>query len=166
MRKRIIAILLLSLVTSNVAMAKKKVRVYPRGCSPENTQFEYDYLLLGATPKPEADPYSVFVFRNMTHQNILVGQAPEQNDMGAHFNSVIEPNRFSAMLIERPGFKLVCYDTMGSEPWPVPCNQVLKACQLRVSPIMVSARGQYWIAQNARSQRSLFGELRGHGIYP
>ena len=165
---RITAILfVLILVTAQAAEARRsrgQAKIYPRGCSPAHINYEFDYLLLGTTQSDSA--HRVFVFKNISHNPILVEQAPEQNSLGTHFNSVIEPNKWSALLVEQPNFKLLCHDAMGRESWAIACHQVLRACELRVAPIMESAQGQYWIAENINSQRTLFGELRGHGIFP
>lgn len=142
----------------------KKARLYPKGCDPKNVDYEFDYLLLGTTPSERS--HRVFVFKNITHSPVMLAQADEQNILGIQFNTVIQPDKWSALLSERPDFKLICKDLVGSEPWPIACHQVIRACELRVSPIMDSALGQYWITENNGSTRSLYGEIRGHGIYP
>lgn len=157
-------VLLFCLSASDLCLAKKTRRLYPKGCSPDATLFESNYVLLGT--KPSEEQYRVFVFRNISHHPVVLGQAPEQNRLGTHFDSVIEPNKYSALLIERNDFKLVCQDDNGTGAWPIPCQEVIRACELRVSPVMVSAQGQYWITSNRGSQRSLFGDLRSHGIFP
>ena len=157
-------IVLVSVTASDLCLAKKRTRLYPKGCSPNAAIFESNYVLLGTNPSDEQ--YRVFVFRNISHHSVQLGQAREQNALGAHFDSVIEPNKLSALLIERNDFKLVCHDPDSSGSWEIPCNEVIRACELRVSPVMESAQGQYWITSNRGSQRSLFGDLRGHGIFP
>ena len=158
-----IFILLFTLTHADISLAKKR-GLYPKGCSPDAAVFESNYLLLGTNPSERQ--HRVFVFRNISYQPVMLSQAPEQNQLGAHFDSVIDPNKLSALLIEHNDFKLVCSDVSGSGSWRIPCSEVIRACELRVSPVMESAQGQYWITSNSGSQSSLFSDLRSHGIFP
>jgi hypothetical protein len=140
--------------------------LYPKGCNPETTNFQYDTLYLGTTPGKEQ--HRVFVIKNGTYQPVMVTQSSTQSALASHFDAVINPGTWSAILTEQDNFEMQCYEMPvgGSEPWQVSCSEVVNACELRVSPIMHSARGQYWITKNQFSQRDLFGELRSHGIFP
>lgn len=163
MKKRTFFIFLFSLGFNFSAIAATD-NLYPRGCTPNATEFKADSLYLGT--KPSEQPNRVFVVKNSSYQPLMVTQAANQSALADHFEAVINPNTWSAIITEHDNFEMQCYQINGSQPWQVACNQVVNACELRVAPIMQSARGQYWITKNQLSQRDLFGELRSNGIFP
>lgn len=163
MKKCTFFLLFASLFVTSIAVATSE-KLYPKGCTPETTQFQQNTLYLGTTPGKEQN--RVFVIKNSSSEMVMVTQAPEQNELADHFNAVITPDTWSAIVTEQDNFKMQCYEANNPQRWPLDCSQVINACELRVAPIMQSARGQYWITKNQNSQSALFSELRANGIFP
>ncbi len=147
-----------------LSVSAKQGDYYPKGCSTKSVEYHYDNVTLAT--KPSDKTYRVFVFRNISNQAIQMDQAQEQNSLGAHYISTIAPHSWSAFLVENSNIKMICQDLSGYGAHQVSCKNVIKACELRVAPVMASAQGQYWITENQSSVTSLFSELRSHGIFP
>lgn len=154
--------ILLYVVTYDLCCAKNNQNYYPKGCSPKTVQYESNDAILATTPDDEQ--YRVFIIQTISSVPIQLSQAQDQNALGAHFDTLNEPKKFSALMIDRNAFKLSCYHP--NSDFKLPCSEVIKVCELRVAPVMQSAQGQYWVTTNRTSQSSLFEDLRNHGIFP
>ena len=140
-------------------------KFYPRGCKDNSVTFSGDYVYLGT--EPSSHKYRVYVLNNISHSQILMDHPPPPNTQSNNgLATNLEANTWSAILVDKDHFELTCKEDYAGELVKVPCSEVVRACELAVSPVMLSSRGLYWITTNRGSKSSLFSGIREQGIYP
>jgi hypothetical protein len=160
-KKWMLALLSALLLQATVASADE----FPKGCSSKDILYSGDEVVLASVPTKET--YRVFVFGNATDRPIQVNHIlPETNPKWQIWDSEINEDQWSALLLGQTNFSMTCQQKEG-EAWDkVPCKDVVKVCELAVSEVMQSSRGNYWITENQPNQAQLFGWIRFQGIYP
>lgn len=136
---------------------------YPKGCSPKTVKFHGDYVVLNALPSDKE--HRVYVFYNTSYYPVRFTHIPAPNKMDSSLPSSLDPNNWSAIVVEQKNFVVACEDDGGYESH-LPCHEVVKVCELAVAPVMLSSQGEYWITGSLPSKSSLFSHIRSEGIYP
>ena len=138
---------------------------YPRGCTPATVTFQDNYVILGTRAK-QNHAYRDYVFKNTSYAPVRIEQISKGNSPGPKLTSTLDPNLMSALLLNQEKFAMACADDNYGYVSNIACHEVIKVCELAVSPVMASAQGQYWAVENQTTQHSLFEQLREHGIFP
>ncbi|MBB71620.1 MAG: hypothetical protein CMF50_04425 [Legionellales bacterium] len=160
----ILGLVALSFSYLTTASAAQKERFYPRGCNDKSVQYSGDHVILGATPSDHK--YRVFVFKNISYDPISLHYTPPANKFSYSMVSTLQPELWSALLVNEQNFTLTCKSSNDYYGMPYNCSDVIRACELAVSPVMLSSQGEYWITENNHSKGALFRNIRSQGIYP
>lgn len=158
---RILFSLLLFLGLSHYCFATASY--YPRGCTPKTVKFYGDYAVLNNVAADQK--FRVYVFYNTSYYPVSFQHLPPDKKVSSGLPSTLEPSHWSALLVEQDNFVLSCSDKGGYD-YALPCHEVVRVCELAVSPVMLSSQGEYWISENQRSKGGLFSTIRKEGIYP
>lgn len=161
--KKSFIIILLLLFSSLTAYAETDP-VYPPNCTTKMISFQGNNLILGI--KATDRQHRAYVLYNASSTPILVRHISDGELLSLPMPSIVQPNKWTAILLEENYFPMSCQEYSDYGRFNVPCSSVIKACELAVSPVMLSAQGEYWITENDDSFSSLFKGIRGEGIYP
>ncbi len=137
---------------------------YPRGCNPKSVGFNSNEILLGVTPSERS--YRVYVLYNKAGFPIRLNQPVTEHPIIKDLDTEIKPHSYSAILVPKENYKLLCEEQGASEIYPLRCQELVDACELAVSKVALSRWGNYWITQNQRSKGALFRSVRSRGIFP
>ena len=158
-----IPLICLGLLLAPTVEAKKQ-SAYPRGCSPDDVNYRGDYLFLGTEQNDRV--HRVYVLYNVSYAPVLVQHPTNGHILSLPQPSIIKPGKWSAILVENHNYPIACQDYTIGYQHQIACSEVVKACELAVSPVMLSSQGEYWITENNSSKSALFSTIRSEGIYP
>ncbi len=159
-----ILIVVCSLLLVSFSASAKRDKFYPRGCSPKTVMFHGNQIALGT--KPTDRTYRVYVFKNVSSQTIKLVHPATGRDLGLGLNSDIRPHTWSAIIVHEENFPLLCQENYQGYESGIACEDVIRACEMAVSPVMQSSKGEYWITESQPSKSALFRGIRSQGIYP
>lgn len=156
--------IIICLILFSAKLEAVQSSIYPAGCNAKMVNYKGSNIVLGT--KPSDKKFRVYVLYNTSFQPILVRHVTDGTLLDLPMPSVINPNTWTAILLEEDNFILSCQDYSVGYSHAVPCDAAISACELAVSPVMESAQGEYWITENNQTKEDLFATIRKEGIYP
>lgn len=163
-KKALLSTLICSLFVISVQVEAKKKRFFPKGCSDKSVAYNEDTVYLGTETLDRK--FRVYVFTNITGDTVTLEHTPPPDVMANRLVSSLKPNRWSAIVVPEEYYPVQCKDSHSGYASSVRCEDVIRVCELAVSPVMASAQGEYWITENESNRWSLFRGIRSRGIYP
>lgn len=145
--------ILFFLASLSMGLANATV-VMPKGCQPLPLNTETARL---KTKKP-----MLFLMKNTSNSDLWLIHPIQDPGASAGWNSKLEPERWSALLVNKD-FDLNCVESRPGHEQHVSCDQVLALCSYRSLKIDKSLTGNAWMAENM-PVRALLTELGRRGL--
>lgn len=136
-------VVLVSLIVVSAAAAKS---IFPLQCKVSGLQYKNSKVILFAqhTTKPR-----LYAIQNNSKNVVWLSHERGNRGVGAGWDSRLNSQHWSALLMTRPKFDLTCHiQKPKSRMKAVPCKQVLRICQFSWLYSKNPLSGGYWVGEN------------------
>ncbi len=134
------------LIIFGVSAAKAGIH-FPTKCISQGFKFQSQQLILHEARNDEPELY---LFYNQSKIPLLLTHPQERGGASAGWDSLLNPGKVSAFLVNRPDFAVSCGRwRKNSATTPDDCARVLMAC--RYSTITITQQqmiGTFWVGEN------------------
>lgn len=133
----------------------------PLHCYDVGYKFAEEKLVLGNDMQHTEQ--AIFLVQNITKTKIWLNHEVDGASASAGWATELEPNKWSALVLGQLPFDLICMEIQPGAEQYIPCQEVIKTCQLRHANLTGKNKDSYWAAENLTISQ-LFDMLERRGI--
>ncbi|MCC6713446.1 MAG: hypothetical protein IT344_08805 [Candidatus Dadabacteria bacterium] len=109
------------------------------------------------------DKEGVFLLHNVSGAAFQVTHPVKNPGASAGWTSEIGPGRWSAFAAGSEDFALVCVKPEAGETKTLPCEGVLKVCELTDAQMPADLSGSFWVSED-KELKALLEDVKSRGI--
>lgn len=132
----------------------------PAGCAGTGFRQEDGQVILNAG---SADREGIFLLQNVSGAAFQVTHPVKNVGASAGWTSEIGPGRWSAFAAEGEDFALSCMQLTDGDMKTLPCEKVLKVCELPDPKMPADLSGSFWVSED-KELNALLEDVKSRGI--
>lgn len=110
-----------------------------------------------------ADKQGLFLLHNVSGETFQVTHPVSNGTASAGWTSEIGPGRWSAFAASSEDFKLSCMQFADGSMKNLPCEKVLKVCELPNPKMPPDLSGSFWVSEDKNAE-GVLAEIKSRGI--
>lgn len=110
-----------------------------------------------------ADKQSLFLLHNISGETFQVTHPVKNVGASAGWTSEIGPGRWSAFAASSEDFTLSCTKPDNGDVKSLPCEKVLKVCELPDPKMPPDLSGSFWVSEDKNAE-GVLAEIKSRGI--
>ena len=115
-------------------------------CTPLKLKIQNKTILL---PDVEKDrPSQVYVVHNISPNSLWLDHPTERKGMSAGWSSYIQPNKWSAIVLNRKDFAISCAVIQPGKVDEEECAKAVKVCHAENMTVTSKRKGSYWLVED------------------
>jgi len=154
------ALLILAALTFfHVLGARAAENAPPAGCLESGFKYEGGEVMLN----PSSGKQSLFILHSVSGETFQVTHPVGGGTASAGWTSEIDAGRWSAFAADSKAFKLSCMKPADGGVKTLPCDNVLKVCELPNPEMPADLSGSFWVSEN-KNREGVIAEIKSRGI--
>lgn len=134
-------------------------------CIPAPIKIQDKNFILPGPDPAHKHASQVYFFYNISKQSLWLDHPVEHRSASAGWSSYIQPQRWSAMLVDRQNFAVSCAQIKPGEVNYQSCEKVIKVCIPKADSFNAKRKGSYWLVEDKAWTDLLQGlEKRGFKV--
>lgn len=147
-----VLIIFMVVLFSKLGFSESKL---PQGCYPMKVHGEMVTI--------EGKKNNLIMVHNLTETDLWVTHPVSNASASAGWSSRVQPNNWSALLVEKPPFVLSCIESRPGHEQQIPCEGSIAVCHWRAAAIPASEKGTFWVGEDL-SLNALMTAIGTRGI--
>lgn len=156
----IASVILVTLLSFNVLCAWGSENEMPPGCLESGFKQAGGEVVLNPGA---ADKQSLFLLHNVTDGALQVTHPVKNVGASAGWTSEINPGRWSAFAADSENFALSCMQFTDGKMKTLPCEKMLKVCELPNPKMPADLSGSFWVSED-KNEEGVLAEIKSRGI--
>ena len=154
------ALLILATLTFfNVLDALASESAPPGGCLESGFKQAGGEVVLN----PASEKEGLFLLHNVSGETFQVTHPVSGGTASAGWTSEIGPGRWSAFAVDSKDFALSCMRFVDGNMKTLPCEKVLKVCELQNPKMPPDLSGSFWVSED-KNREGVIAEIKSRGI--
>ena len=112
---------------------------------------------------PASGKQSLFLLHNVTDDTFQVTHPVKNVGASAGWTSEIGPGGWSAFAADSENFRLSCMQFTDGNMKNLPCENVLKVCELPNPKMSADMSGSFWVSEDKNAE-GVLAEIKSRGI--
>ncbi len=145
----------------NTYSCSKENSICPKDCEHTGFSFNKDLLLLNAHGTDSKR--TIFLINNVSDGNLILNHPVADPGASAGWVSNLESHNWSAITLKVPNFSMSCSAGNQESFKQIPCDKVLKVCQILDPEFGSDFDGNFWVSEN-KSLNVLLEDVKKRGV--
>jgi hypothetical protein len=152
-------LILVTLLFFNVAEARTSESALPGGCLASGFKHGGGEVVLN----PDSEKQGLFLLHNISSETFQVTHPVGGGTASAGWTSEIGPGRWSAFATDSKAFTLSCMKPVDGGVKTLPCEDVLKVCELPNPKMPADLSGSFWVSEDKNAE-GVTAEIKSRGV--